>query len=114
MANYLQNEDLVNELRRCRGLGYPSAELAIMFTKIATHRSNCYKYDDPEDKRDCISGAVEIMIKKWDKFNLDADTNAFSYYTQVATNGLYHTWNQISRGNDVTYSYDRVFHENTI
>jgi len=111
MPNYLDNDDLVRELRNSRALGAPTAELANMFNLIASRVSRKFTYDNYMDREDCISTAVEIMLKKYDKFDFGLQTNAFSYYTQIALNGLYYGWNQIAKNRSCTYSIDRIFQE---
>ena len=68
-----------------------------MLYDIAVHSNQKLKYRDEEDREDCIMGALEILIKKWDKFSFDKSDNPFAYYTQIAKNGFAKTWKDLHK-----------------
>lgn len=109
--HYVQNDKLVEELKKSRANGRPTEKLSIMFKLIAQNRTRKFPYKNEDDRKDCVSTAVEIMLKKFDKFDLERNTNAFSYYSQVAINGLFYGWNQLNSKAPVTYSIDQIFSE---
>ena len=77
-VHYVNNDALVTELKRAKAAQRPTTELAEMFQMIASRVSNKFVYDDKCDKEDCVAAAVEIMLKKYDKFDFELRTNAFS------------------------------------
>lgn len=109
---YVINDELVEELKKSRNNGEPTKELSDMFSKLALKVSGSYIYDSNDDRYDCVGHAYMILMEKWNKWNPDENTNAFSFYTQVALNGLRAGWNILNRKKKFTVSIDNIFEEN--
>lgn len=82
--------------------------LVLMCNEIARTRS--YKY--PMDREDCISFAVEDMIRYWRGYNPEKSQYAFAYFTRIALNGLQKGWKKlypIKSINKVSLSHENVY-----
>lgn len=109
--HYINNDMLVEELRKSKELGKPTLELVDMFKKLSRKISGSFIYDNEEDRIDCVMFSLTVLLEKWDKYDLTKDTNAFSYYTQIALNGLRAGWNQLNSKKSKTVSLDAIFEE---
>ena len=87
MAHYLDNDELAEELEKCKANGCePSVELCMMFRQIAEHllttsRYNRYPLALREDLASC---ALERMIKSIHLFDPERADTCFSYWTRIA------------------------------
>lgn len=118
---YVKDEVLKAETVKCKKSGEISSELAIMFRKLAYRVSfmPAFRYDTEDDRNDCIQHAVLQMmtsgIDKYDEFRKTKDgklINTFSYFTEVAMNGLRAGWNEIKKHSNRTERIDLIFEEN--
>jgi hypothetical protein len=69
-----------------------------MLILIAERANQKLKYNNPQDKEDCIGFALLDLFKYWDRFNPEKTTNAFAYYTQLAKHGYAKGWNKLYPG----------------
>lgn len=95
MPHYLKNKDLILEVMRSKEEGRLTNRAVDMFRKIAKESNKNLSYKDPMDKEDCISAALEDMIKYWDRFDPSVSTNAFAFYSQMAKNGFAKGWKKL-------------------
>jgi DNA-directed RNA polymerase specialized sigma subunit len=95
VPEYLKPSELLKEVISCKQAGKLSNRLLEMFELIAKNSNKRLKYRDPMDKEDCISQAMEDLIKYWDRFDPDLSKNAFAYYSQIAKNGFAKAWNKM-------------------
>ena len=109
--DYINNDELVAELKRSYELQRPTERLCKMFHQLCVHCSGSFIYDTNEDRYDCITTAFSIVLSKWNKFDFEKRTNAFSYFTQIALNGLRAGWNQLNGNKKNTISLDNIFEE---
>lgn len=83
-----------------------------MLILIANESNKKLKYKDPMDREDCISGAIEDLMRYWDRFNPAKSTNAFAFYSQMAKHGFAKTWKKLhppDKGQTLSISQDNVF-----
>lgn len=85
--NYVNNKDLLKEIKSCRDCGEISENLHMMFWEMSNRiisrpRFNRYTVDWKEDM---ISTAYIKCIDIYHKFDLER-TNPFSYFTTVISN----------------------------
>lgn len=92
MAHYLNNMDLLIELKECRKRGACSSKLAGYFLLIAVNSNRKLRYSDPMDREDCIAEALHDMVRYWDRFDPNRGSNAFGYFTQIAKFGMAKGW----------------------
>jgi hypothetical protein len=80
-----------------------------MLMKMVDKIQLSFKYVDPQDKEDCHSAALEVVLTKWKKYDCSRD-NPFAYFTRIIYNGLYAGWNQLAKGR-AEHSLSQVFTE---
>lgn len=110
---YVDNDELHNEVIRCKSNDTCSTKLAEMFQKLAYRVSfmPAFKYYNDSDRKDCVQHAVYRMIEQYREFDTDRGTNAFSFFTQTALNGLRAGWNIIKKNSKDTVRFDMIFDE---
>lgn len=81
--NYLNNKDMLAELRKSKKQGQMTDELTKMIMMLTRRYSEHpwfvnYTYID-----DMRSFALLTVVKFWDRFNFDKSNNPFAYFTQI-------------------------------
>lgn len=112
MAYYVKNKDLLLEIIKCKEQGFLTPQAVKMFELIAEQSNKKLSYKDPMDKEDCISGAIEDLLKYWNRFKPEVSTNAFAFYTQIAKNGFAKAWKKLhppDKGQTLSLSDDNVY-----
>lgn len=118
MANYVKNSDLVREIIESKKNGKLTNGAIEMFIKIANESSKKLKYKDPMDREDCISSAIEDLLRYWKNFDpqkmydLGKVPNAFAYFTQIAKNGFAKGFKKVKNleaGQMLSISHDGVY-----
>lgn len=111
--HYIDAAEFTEELRECQQKQQLSERMYRFFQKLAHKCSGSFVYTSNEDRQDCIATAVSIMATKYMKydFNHESGSNAFSYFTSVAFNGLRAGWNELNGHNSRTYRIDQIFKE---
>lgn len=89
---------------------------AIMYLmRIANEVSKKLKYKNPKDREDCISTALETVLKYWRGYNPEISNYPFAYYTQMISHALAKGWhelhpiksvNKISLSNENIHSFE--------
>lgn len=92
MAVYVKNKDLLAEIVKSKEKGELTPQALEMLMKMAREISKVFKYKYEEDREDCISYAVEDILKYWRNFDPAKSANAFAYYTQMIKNGSAKGW----------------------
>ena len=105
--HYLTSEEIRNELQICHLKGKITIKFIEMMTLMVDRIQRPFPYTCKEDKEDVRSHAIEKMLTKWKKCDVDRP-NLFSFFTQVIKNDLYAGWNKISKGK-ADVSYDAIF-----
>ena len=85
---YLNNANLLEELKNFKQTGKYSESLGEMFLQIATNLSNKTNFIGYTWKDEMISEAVLTCIKYCKNFNPDKSNNAFAYITQICFNAF--------------------------
>lgn len=93
--NYLNNDDLLQQIILCKAQGSISPELVNMIQKIANGISRKLYYDDLEDKKDCIQEGITQMIINYHKFNENKYNNPLAYLSEICKRGMVKSWNEI-------------------
>lgn len=81
--NYLNNKDMLEELRKSKKNNQMTNELTKMVMLLTRRYAEHpwfvnYTYND-----DMQSFALLTVVKFWDRFNLEKGSNAFAYFTQI-------------------------------
>lgn len=112
MPHYVKNADLLKEIIACKAEKKLSPKAVEMFILIATESNKKLKYKDPMDREDCISAALEDLIKYWDRFNPEKSTNAFAFYSQIVKHGFAKGWKKLHNpdmGQILSISQDGIY-----
>lgn len=109
MANYIDNKELHLELEKSNEIGELTPKCVKMFLLMVDRIQMKYRYVDIDDKFDCRSAAIEVVLNKWKTFKLDRD-NPFAYFTRMIANGLHAGWNELAKKR-VEFSTSNVFNE---
>ncbi len=96
-SHYVKNSVLKEELIKCREQNELTDEVVSMFTQIATKLSAGIKYNDPEDRKDCIAYAVLDCVRYWRNYDPSVSENAFAYITSVCRNGFAKGWRALGK-----------------
>lgn len=96
MADYLKNEDLLNELIKSNEHDKLTDTAICMFQDMIKNIMRPLSYKYIEDKEDCQQQAMLDILVGWRTFNVNHPKgNAFSYFTQTIKNGIAKGWNEI-------------------
>jgi len=112
MPHYVKNKDLLSEILISKEQGKLTDTAVSMFILIATESNKNLHYEYPMDKEDCISAALEDLIKYWDRFNPEKSTNAFAFYSQIAKHGFAKGWKRLhhpDKGPTLSISEDSIY-----
>jgi hypothetical protein len=88
VAHYIKNADLLREINESKKTGVLTPAAVEMFIKLAHETSRKLRYKDQMDREDCISSALEDLLRYWKGFDSAKSTNAFAYFTQITKNGF--------------------------
>lgn len=82
--NYINSDELRQELIHCHTIGKPSEKLMLMFWKIAKEFvRGFYIKDSSYDFNDGISEGFLRCVEMWNKFDITLNTDPFSYFSQT-------------------------------
>jgi DNA-directed RNA polymerase specialized sigma subunit len=112
VAIYLKNADLLAEVRKSKEKGELTPEAVRMFILLANKCSERLKYKNPDDREDCISSAIEDLLRYWARFDETKSTNAFAYFTQISKNGFAKGWKKlynVDMGVPISISNDSIY-----
>ena len=96
-SHYVKNADLLAEIIKSKEQDELTEEAAKMFVQIATKMSTMLKYNNPDDREDCISAAVLDCIRYWRNFDPTITQNAFAFFTSVIRNGFAKGWRSLGK-----------------
>jgi len=112
MPHYVKNSDLLKEVITSKENGKLTDRAVGMFILIATESNKKLKYKDPMDREDCISAALEDLIRYWDRFDPAKSSNAFAFFSQIAKHGFAKGWKKLHNpemGQMLSISSDNVY-----
>ena len=94
-VHHVKNNDLRNEIIKCKLNDELSREAIDMFILMAKKFSTKLNYIYPEDREDCIAFAILDCYQYWRGYNPEKSQNAFAYYTQIIKNGFAKGWRKL-------------------
>lgn len=109
MSHYVKNSELILEIVECKKNGELSPKAIEMFWKIANEAVKKLKYKNPMDREDCISSAMEDLLRYWKGYDPAKGSNAFAYFSQISKNGYCKIFRKLhpeGAGNMVSISHD--------
>lgn len=93
--NYLNNKDLLEQIKISKKQGYLTKEAEKMLILLANEAIKKLPYIYPEDREDCLQFAIYDLLKYWKGFDSKKYKNAFAYYTEIAKKGYAKGWNKL-------------------
>lgn len=98
---YLNNADLLVELRKSNEQGRLTEELGKMFLMLVKRYASVPRFSGYSYNTDMQSFALLTLCKVWKGFNADKYNNPFAYFTQIAHNAFHQLDNQERRQRDI-------------
>ena len=94
--NYLNNDDLLQQIILCKAQGSISPELSNMIQQIANGLIRKFNYyNDLTQKQDCIQEGITQMLFNYHKFNENKYDNPLAYLSEICKRGFVKCWNEI-------------------
>lgn len=110
--HYVKNSDLLKEIIVSKEKGSLTPKALDMLMRIANESNKRLRYKNPLDKEDCISGAIEDLLRYWDRFDPAKSNNPFAFYSQMAKHGFGKVWKKLHPegfDNTLSLSQDNVY-----
>lgn len=98
---YLNNADLLIELRKSNANGRLTEELGKMFLMLVKRYASVPRFSGYSYNTDMQSFALLTLCKVWKGFNADKYNNPFAYFTQITHNAFHQLDNQERRQRDI-------------
>lgn len=108
---YVDKDSLRLELIVSNNNGKLTPKAIEMFLLMIEKIQSSFKYVYEQDKEDCASAALEVILNKWQKYDCEK-LNAFAYFTRMIYNGLFAGWNLLAK-HRTQFSTSAIFTEST-
>jgi hypothetical protein len=93
--NYLNNKDMLAELRKCHEQDSMTDEFAKMIMLLADRYGSKFEYSDYSPHiEDMKAMAVMNVVRAWRSFNPEKSNNPFAYFTQAVKHTF---WQYVSQ-----------------
>lgn len=99
--NYLNNADLLVEIKRSHDRGKLTEELGKMFMALVKRYSSIPRFSGYSYNDEMQSFALLTLCKVWKGFNAEKYNNPFAYFTQIVHNAFHQFDNQERRQRDI-------------
>lgn len=99
---YLNNKDLLSEILKSKTEGNLTPKAIKMLMLLSERAISRLPYIEDYLREEALSGAIEDILKYWDRFDENKSENSFSYYTQIAKAGAAKSFN-------ICYQYGKKF-----
>lgn len=109
---YVKNKDLYAEILKSKEDDKLTDKAVSMLVLICENIIRKMVYQDPEDRKDCLQGAIVDCLMYWRSFNPEKSNNPFSYFSSIACNGLAKTWRKLGKLNFPNSIMTRLSNEN--
>lgn len=107
--DYVTNDSLRLELIKSHNEGKLTSSALEMLILMVDRIQRQFKYDDTQDKEDCRSSAIEVVLRNWQTCELTRP-RPFAYFTRMIYNGLYAGWNTLAKSR-ADFSISNIFNE---
>lgn len=84
--NYINNKELLEEIRKSRQHGRLTEKAGLAFMQIATRYASKPNFANYSYKDEMICDAICKMCEVWEKFDETKSSNIFAYMTSVTHN----------------------------
>lgn len=96
---YVKNKDLLEEMIISKEQDKLTDRAVAMLTLICENIIRKMIYQNPDDRQDCLQGAILDCLMYWRSFDAAKSSNPFAYFSSVAANGLGKTWRKLGKLN---------------
>lgn len=96
-VKYLNNADLMVQIKLSKEQGMMNNELAKMLTMLTHNFSKQVKFANYTYNQDMRAYAMMMLVRTWHKFKEDQSNNPFAFYTQCVKNSFIQYLNQEKR-----------------
>ncbi len=96
-VNYIDNEDMLTEVRKSKEQGKITDALAKMFILLVHRFALQRSWSDYTLRDDWEADALVQLCRVWDRFDETISSNPFSFYTQCVTFSFNNQWRKLKR-----------------
>lgn len=100
-TNYLNNKDLLEQIRQSKAKGQMTGELAKMLQLLCYRYANKGNYINYTYNNDMQAYAMMMLCKTWNAFNPEKSSNPFAFYTQCIKHSFSQFLNSEKRQRDI-------------
>lgn len=94
---YVRNKDLLTEIIKSKERDELTPEAVKMLSMIAENVIKKMYYQNPDDRDDCLQGAILDVLMYWRGFDPEKSSNPFAYYSSLIINGIGKTWRKLGK-----------------
>lgn len=98
---YLNNKELLAEVKRCKKKGQMSDMLAKMLQLLCSKYAKKGSFINYSYNEDMQAYAMMMLVRTWNSFDPDKSNNPFAFFTQCIKNSFIQFLNQEKRQRDV-------------
>lgn len=99
--NYLNNADMLAELKKCHAQGRLTEEMGRMFMSLVKRYASIPRFSGYSYNDDMQSFALLTLTKVWRGFDATKYNNPFAYFTQIVHHAFHQLDNQERRQRDI-------------
>ena len=96
---YVKNKDLLVEIIKSKEQDELTPEAVRMLSLIAENVIKKMVYQNPDDRDDCLQGALLDVLMYWRSFDPTKSSNPFAYFSSICVNGIGKMWRKLGRVN---------------
>jgi len=109
---YVDPDELRNEIILSKKKGELTPRALEMLILMSDEIAKNFTYKYQQDREDCVSSAIEDILRYWKGYDEEQSDNAFAYFTRMIWNGLKKGWNKlykIKSINKVSLSHENLY-----
>lgn len=99
--NYLNNPDMIAELRKCHAQDRLTEEMGKMLMTLVKRYATIPRFANYSYNEDMQSLALLTLCKAWKRFNIEKYDNPFAYYTQITHHAFHQLDNSERKQRDI-------------
>lgn len=100
-TNYLNNADMLEELKKCHARGRLTEEMGRMFMSLVRRYASIPRFSGYSYNEDMQAFALLTLTKVWRGFDATKYNNPFAYFTQIVHHAFHQLDNQERRQRDI-------------
>lgn len=100
-TNYLNNKDMLAEVKQSLEQDQPTPKLAHMWKTLAKRYSSRAQFAGYSYRDDMEAYALYMICRTWKSFNPEKSNNPFAFFTQCIKHSFYQFLNKEKRQRDI-------------